>query len=139
MFRRLKIFGQGSAMLLSKVHVSRRFGGRKTRLANSARLSLYYTIACPILSFNIIYALSALLGKVSNDFQNVLVIIIAKVRLIYFFTFFLAILGVLTHLKMCLLTTFLSLRPKFRTTPLCDQATVSVPQAVDRFVHGSRS
>ena len=71
-------------MLLSKVHVSRRSGGRKTRLANSARLSLYYTMACRILSFNIIYALSALQGKVSNDFQNVLVIIIAKVRLIIY-------------------------------------------------------
>ena len=77
-----------------------------------------HTIACRILSFNIIYALSAFLGKVSNDFQNVLVIIIAKLRLmIYFFTFVLAIFGVLTHLKMGLLTTFF-IRLTFRTTPL---------------------
>ena len=40
--------------------------------------------------------------KVLNYFQDVLMRIIAKVGfIIYLFTFVVAILGVLTHLKMC--------------------------------------
>ena len=47
------------------------------------------------------YVLSALQGNVLNGFQKVLAIVIEKTRfIIYLFAFVVAILGLITHLKM---------------------------------------